>query len=100
MDRSSQIKLISVTITQDTIQQDIATESSKLVFCNIGSISGEEFLRAGQLGLKPSYKVTMFKYDYSEEKIVEIDSKRYQVYRTYEARNDMIELYLEERAGV
>jgi len=100
MDRSSVINLISVELTQDDILQNVENETSREVFCNIGSIDGNEFLRAGQLGLKPRYRITMFKYDYNGERTVEIFGKRYDVYRTYEGRDDMIDLYVERKAGV
>ena len=100
MDRSNTMNLISVTITTDDIEQNVATESTKQVFCDIRSIDGNEFLRAGQLGIQARYRVTMFKFDYSGESIVEIDGARYGVYRTYEGRDDTIDLYVERKAGL
>lgn len=41
----------------------------------------------------------MFAFDYNGEDIVEIDGNRYSVYRTYRAKADEIELYLEKKAG-
>lgn len=100
MDRSSQMVLIGLTYTLDALKQEVATESRRTVFCNITSVSGSEFLDAGRSGIKAEYRATMFKYDYENEKIVELNNKRYGVYRTYETNNDMIELYLEEKAGL
>jgi hypothetical protein len=37
--------------------------------------------------------------DYAGEKIVEYNGTRYTIYRTYQARNDLIELYVERREG-
>lgn len=100
MDRSQVINLIGVTITQDEIKQNVETPTTRAVYCNISSIDGNEFLRAGQLGIKARYRITMFKYDYNDERIVELNGDRYSVYRTYEGRNDMIDLYIERKAGV
>lgn len=100
MDRSNTIKLIGVTISTDDILQNVATETVKTVYCDIQSIDGNEFLRAGQLGIQARYRVTMFKYDYNGESVVEIDGSRYGVYRTYEGRNDTLDLYVERKAGV
>lgn len=100
MDRSHTIKLIAVTISTDDICQNVAVETERTVYCQVQSIDGNEFLRAGQLGIQARYRVTMFKYDYAGESIVEIDGARYGVYRTYEGRNDTLDLYVERKAGL
>lgn len=99
MDRSSVIKLIKAEYTEDEIGQRVPVETSREVFCSIESISGKEWLEAGQKGLNPEIKITMFCYDYENEMVVEIEGKRYAVYRTYRAKNETLELYLEKKAG-
>lgn len=100
MNKSDVIYLISQTYNKDAISQYIATESKREVFANISSISASEWFEAGRSGLQAEYRITMFKYDYHGEKIVEIDGRRYGVYRTYSANSDEIELYVEEKAGL
>ncbi|MCI6466387.1 MAG: phage head closure protein [Faecalicatena sp.] len=100
MDRSSVIKLIQVGYTEDEIGQRVPVENSRDVFCNIESISGKEWIEVGQIGMNPEFKISMFCYDYENEMIVEIDGKRYAVYRTYRAKNETLELYLERKAGI
>lgn len=100
MDRSSVIKLIQVGYIEDEIGQRVPVETSRDVFCSIESISGKEWLEVGQKGMNPELKISMFCYDYENEMIVEIDGKRYAVYRTYRAKNETLELYLEKKAGV
>lgn len=100
MDRSNVINLIQVTSTQDTIGQYIETETKKRVFCDVRSISRSEWFDAGRDGLQPSFVFTMFRHDYSGEKIVEFEGRRYGVYRTYVSRNEQIELYVEEKGGL
>lgn len=110
MDRSNVAYLIGATYTVDSIGQRTKTESYKKVYCNIRSVSGSEWFAGGQNGINPQYQVTMFKYDYNGELEVNIGGsivnnvltggQRYAVYRTYEGRNDNIELYLERKAGV
>lgn len=100
MDRSDVITLVAETITQDSLLQDVVNEAPRDVFCDVRSIDGNEFLRAGQMGIKPRYRVTMFKYDYAGETTVIYKDQRYDVYRTYEGRNDEIDLYLETKAGI
>jgi len=109
MDRSSTIVLIGQTYTVDSIGQRIATETYSTVYCQIRSVTSTEWFAGGQNGIKPTYQISMFKYEYSGELVVNIGGtvtngvltggKRYSVYRTYEAKNDIIELYLEEKAG-
>ena len=41
----------------------------------------------------------MFAPDYKGEQNLEIDGEVYSIYRTYFAKNDMIELYVEKRRG-
>lgn len=100
MDRSNIVNLIATTYTTDSLGQQIATETSRQVFCNVRSVSQAEFFEGGRNGLKPEYKLTMFFYDYNGEKIVEFEGSRYAVYRTYRAENDVLELYIESKAGV
>lgn len=100
MDKSRVLTLISETYTKDSIGQQIPSETPRNVFCNITSVSGEEWLNVGVLGLKAEYRATMFRYDYQGEQIAELDGTRYGIYRTHEGRNETIELYLEKKAGV
>ena len=41
----------------------------------------------------------MFAGDYNGERVVEYDGKTYGVYRTYYARTDTVELYVERKGG-
>lgn len=43
--------------------------------------------------------MTMFVGDYNGEKLVEYNGETYAVYRTYLAKNDTIELYVERKGG-
>lgn len=99
MDRSDVIKLISVTRTQDIYGQFVDTETSRQVYCQVGSITQSEFYEGGRNGLNPEYRFTVFFADYEDETIIEYKGKRYAVYRTYLARNDRLELYVERKGG-
>ena len=74
------------------------TTSSRQVFCDITSVSASEWFEGGRNGLNPEKRVKMFRFDYEDEKIVEIEDNLFTVYRTYED-GDEIELYLERRKG-
>lgn len=100
MQRNDTLILINETFKQDSIGQQIAQTTEKEICCNISSVSQSEFFSASQQGLKPQYKVTVFCYDYDDEKIAQLHGKRFAIYRTFLKDNEDIELYLEEQAGI
>ena len=63
------------------------------------SVTRDEFFNGGRNGLNPELVLTVFFGDYSGEKIAEVNGIRYTIYRTYQLRNDTIELYTERRVG-
>lgn len=100
MDRSNVINLISETRTQDEIGQFVSAETARQVYCDVRSITREEWFDAGRNGMQPSFIFVTFAPDYQGEKIVEFEGKRYGIYRTYLAKNEKIELYAEEKGGL
>lgn len=100
MDRSHVLTLIRQAMTQDAIGQQVAAEVRREVFCDIVSVSAEEFFQAGRIGLRAQFRATVFAPDYSGEEVAELDGLRYGIYRTYLRRNDEIELYLERKGGI
>lgn len=99
MDRSTPIYLISEQYAEDAYGVLIPTTQKRLVYANVSSVSAAEFFEGGRNGLNPELRVIMFGPDYEGEEVVEINDARYAVYRTYQARTDIIELYLERRKG-
>ena len=109
MDRSDVIYLIHDTYTTDSVGQFIGTKSARMVYCNISSVTGTEWFAGWQNGLKPEYRLVMFRHDYQGEEVVNIGGtllgddvtggEFYSVYRTYERKNDELELYVERRTG-
>lgn len=99
MDRSDIITLYKDTVTYDDYGVAVKTRSSRDVFCKVDSVTRSEFFEAGRSGLNPEYRITMFFGDYDGETIVGYNGRNYSVYRTYMAKTDIIELYVERRAG-
>ena len=101
MDRSEIITLVSYTQTQDQqgVRRD-TTPTETTVFCQVDSISRAEFFDAGQNGIKPEYRFSMFFGDYAGQRVVIYKGVTYSIYRTYHARTDVIELYAERKTGV
>lgn len=100
MDRSDVITLVKEHMSTDSIGQQIATDTSRDVFCNVGSITQSEFYEAGRSGLNPDYKVTMDRWEYDGEDICVLHGIRYGIYRTYITKGEAIELYLSRKGGV
>lgn len=93
------IKLIAISYEKDAYGVLRPTETEREVFAQVHSVTRQEFFDGGRNGLNPSYEFTMFSGDYEGETIIEYDSSRYSVYRTYLADNDYIELYVERKGG-
>lgn len=100
MDRSRILTLIGYSYSADNIGQQVPQEQPREVFCNITSVSREEWMDGGKQGLKPEYRATLFAYDYDGETVAELDGVRYAVYRTFLGANETVELYLERQAGI
>lgn len=99
VDRVTDINLISRTFTSDTIGQQVAAETIKTVVAELKSINRSEWVAAHQVGYNPVVTAIVSAFDYNNEEIVEIDSERYVVYRTYSRKDDYIELMLRKKVG-
>lgn len=100
MDRSHVITLISYPRTQDANgvwRNDTPIE--RTVYCQVDSVTRQEFFEGGRNGLNPEYRFTMFFGDYNGERTVRYNGVLYAVYRTFHARADVLELYAERRTG-
>lgn len=101
MDRSDVVKLIKYDYIQNAYGVREKSEiTSRQVYCHVDSVTGSEFFQGGANGIRPEFRITMFKYDYENEEVIEYKDELYQIYRTYFSKNDMIELYVERRKGV
>ena len=99
MDRSSVIYLISEVFAPNAIGVPEPTESRRKVYAQHQSVTADEWFDGGRNGLNPEMRFLMFKPEYKGEQVIEFKGKRYAVYRTYEARNDILELYVERKQG-
>lgn len=99
MDRSTPINLISETYAPDAYGVLKPTKTKRTVFANVQSVSASEWFEGGRNGLNPEYRITMFSPDYEGEKVVEYNGVQYGIYRTYQPRTDIIELYAQLKKG-
>ncbi len=100
MDRSDVINLYADTIAFDEYGVAKKSRTARQVFCKVESVTRSEFFDAGRSGLNPEYRITMFAGDYAGESVVGYKGRMYSVYRTYFAKTDIIELYVEKQGGV
>ena len=99
MDRSEVITLVGSTRTQNDFGVWVETKTNRDVFCQVDSVTRAEFFEGGRNGLNPEFRFTMFFGDYNGEREVIFKGKPYSVYRTFHARTDELELYVERKGG-
>lgn len=70
------------------------------VFCQISSVTRQEFFQAGRNGLNPQFTATIFAGDYQGESTCVLHGKSYAIYRTYHVPGtDYLELYIQREGG-
>lgn len=99
MDRSNVINLIGTTKEQDDNGVWRTTTTKRQVFCDVSSVTANEFFEGGRNGLNPAFRMTMFAPDYQGETMLEYNGATYSIYRTYIRRTDELELYVERKGG-
>lgn len=99
MDRNDICYLISKTYTQDDCGVTSVTEAKKQVYCSVRSVSHREKVDNGLIGLNSAYQLSVFRFDYNDEEIVEFQGKRFVVYDATEY-NDKVRVYIKLEKGV
>ena len=99
MNMQDVITLRSVSVEVDDYGVPQETTSEKTIFARVESVSAAEFFNAGQNGLKPDYRFLVNAWEYSDEPEAVFQDKVYSVYRTYRRSLDLMELYVERKAG-
>lgn len=92
--------LLGKTITMNQLKQEVEVDTRTEILAQKESISQSEFYKGGEAGLKPDFRLITAIIDYNGEREVELDGKKYGIYRTYERNQDYIELYCERKGGV
>lgn len=94
------IKLLPQTFAKNKYGVPVPTEDFKEIFCEIHSVTKQEFFEAGRNGLNPAFEVTIFAAEYNGETVLEYQGKTYSIYRTYHVPGtDYMELYVERKGG-
>ena len=94
------IKLIAQEFTKDKYGVPVASLTYKEIFCQIHSVTKQEFYDAGRRGLNPAFQITIFAGEYNGETVLEYQDRTYSIYRTYHVPGtDYMELYIERKGG-
>lgn len=103
MDRSVVITLVQDINAKDTLgvykpllSKDWVTAKA---YAEVTSVTLTEMLQAAQLDLKPALRFRVFEYDYHGEKYLLYNNQLYAIYRVYRDKNEIAELYVEEKVG-
>lgn len=99
MDRSTPIKLLATQKSQNDYGVWEETQTRRDVFCQVESVTRAEFFEGGRNGLNPEFRMSMFSGDYNGERLLMYNGNTYSIYRTFIAKNDIIELYVERKGG-
>lgn len=96
--RATTANLIEEFVTLDAIGQEVKREIPHTIYCDVGSVTRSEWAQAAQVGLNAQIVIKTPAVNYNDELTVDVEGKRYGVYRTY-SDGEIIELYLERKAG-
>lgn len=92
------IKLLSVTVTKDTIGNQVTTTSERTIYANEYYVGGKEFYDAAVAGLRPEKQFEIYSYEYANEPKLKHNDITYNVIRT-EARGDKLRITCERIAA-
>lgn len=97
------VTLIDVSITYDSIGQEVKSETETVIQAELSAVSRSEFYRAASAGLKPELVLLVHEFEYGAQKQIKFDGVYYSVMRTYPVIRDglrMTELTCERKLGV
>ena len=90
-----ELTLISQTVTEDEIGNQVPVETETVILCGLKSVVRAEFYKAALNGLKPEMVFVIHAYEYSGQKKVKFEGNYYSVIRTYEPSFEELELTCE-----
>ena len=91
--------LINKTSAENEYGETSSTETATEIFCAELPINSNEFFKASQSGFKTEKVIVVNSSEFSEESLIEYNSKRYSIYRYYQRSDGYTELYCMERVG-
>lgn len=94
-----EVTLISQTIIEDDIGNQIPVEEETTILCGKKSVSRSEFYNAAVNGLKPVIILVVHPYEYEGQARIKFDGVYYKVIRAYEVSMEELELTCERVIG-
>jgi len=92
------IYLLSVTVTEDEIGNQVETVTERMVFANELAVTSEEFYNAAATGLRPAKRFEIHSFEYQGEDRLKHEGVVYRIIRT-EKRGEKIRLTCERVAA-
>ena len=91
------IKLVSITVTDDDIGNQVETETTNEVWAEETGVRQSEFYNAAVAGLRPERTFVIWANEYSGQTRIEADGVKYKLIRAYNnpSKSEMIELVCE-----
>ena len=93
------IYLIDITYKENSIGSYLPIEKKRKVLASISSVKQSEFYQAQVAGLKPEIVFKTRSFEYTGEEIVIYNNKKYDVIRTYNTLEGIIEIVCTEKLG-
>lgn len=97
------VTLIDVSITYDSIGQEITSETETVIQAELSAVSRSEFYQAASAGLKPELVLLVHEFEYGLQNLIKFEGVYYSVIRTYPVTRyglHMTELVCERKLGV
>lgn len=93
---NDEVGLISITISNDSLGNQIETKNTDVILCKKKSVSQAEFYNAAINGIKPSLSLVVHAYEYDDQRKIVFLGEEFNVIRTYEESFEEIELICEK----
>lgn len=76
------IYLISTTVTEDEIGNQIETETERKVYANEYSVSSSEYYNAAMTGLRPAKQFEIYSFEFQQETRLRHENTKYRIIRS------------------
>lgn len=88
-----------IVLISTIIEGDQEKEKRLKIYANAKSVRSSDFYQAGKLGFRPRVIFVAHKFEYAGQDTLEYNNQYYNIFRTYELKNEKIELHCEVLAG-
>ena len=93
------ITLVGTTDSDNSIGDYISSETTTDVFADKVSVRQSEFYQGMAQGMRPELAFRIRSIDYSNQKLINYNSKRYEVIRTYDIDGELMDIIVGNIVG-